>query len=102
MKKPFGYVDHRAIHQPDDKGLGAPPSAVMNTEDQFKAQKKALEFQEMYYPSECLLKQHAQSEAIRFAFAQGFEMAQRAMQERLDEMQEDLDFANEKGCNFTG
>jgi len=29
-------------------------------------------------------------------------MAQRAMQERLDEMQEDLDFANEKGCNFTG
>ena len=74
----------------------------MNTENQFKAQEKALEFQEIYYPSECLLDQRAQSEAIRFAFAQGFEMAQRAMQERLDEMQEDLDFANEKGCNFTG
>jgi DNA polymerase III delta subunit len=57
----------------------------MNTEDQFKAQKKALEFQEMYYPGECLLKQRAQSEAIRFAFAQGFEMAQRAMRERLNQ-----------------
>jgi hypothetical protein len=58
---------------------------IMNTKNQFEAQRKALEFQEMYYPSDCLLKQRAQSEAIRVAFAQGFEMAQRLMQERLDE-----------------
>ena len=60
----------------------------MNNEDQFEAQRKALEFQEMYYPSDCLLKQRAQSEAIRVAFAMGFEIAQKLMQERLDEMQE--------------
>ena len=57
----------------------------MNTEDQFEAQKKALEFQEIYYPGEWWLKQHAQSEAIRFAYSQGFEMAQIAMQKRLNQ-----------------
>ena len=54
---------------------------IMNTKNQFEAQKKARAFQEMYYPSDGLLKQHDQSEAIRFAFAQGFEMAQKAIQE---------------------
>ena len=60
------------------------PTNNMNTENQFKAQEKAMEFQEMYFPGECLLDRRAQSEAIRFAFAQGFEMAQRAMQKDLD------------------
>jgi len=96
--------DHMRLDSPEPEDHQPPcyPIFIMNTDNQFEAQKKALEFQEMYYPSDCLLKQHAQSEAIRFAFAQGFEMARRSMQERLDEMQEDLDFANGKGCNFTG
>lgn len=51
-------------------------------EEQFEAQKKALKFQEMYYPSNTApLNQKDQSEAIRFAFAMGWEMAQRAIQD---------------------
>lgn len=54
------------------------PLPIMKTEDQFEAQKMAIQFQKIYYPDDCLPKQPDQAEAIRFAFAQGFEIAKRA------------------------
>ena len=45
-------------------------------EDQFEAQKKAIEFQEMYYPINSPLTQKEMQEAVRFAFSQGWAMCE--------------------------
>jgi len=43
--------------------------------EQFEAQKKAITFQNMYFPEDHQMNKKEQSDAIRFAYAQGFEMA---------------------------
>jgi hypothetical protein len=43
--------------------------------EQFEAQKKAITFQEQYYPESKKMTKVDQSQAIRIAYAQGFEMA---------------------------
>ena len=63
---------------------------------QFEAQIKAIKFQEIYYPCERKMKQKEQSEAICFAFSQGYEMATRAMQKRVKELEEELENKNSK------
>lgn len=45
-------------------------------ENQFEAQKKAIEFQEMYYPINYPLTQNEMQEAVRFAFSQGWAMCE--------------------------
>lgn len=54
-------------------------------------QKRAIEFQEMYYPSNTApLNQNDQAEALRFAYAQGWEMGVKSY---IKEAQEDeIDF----------
>jgi hypothetical protein len=53
----------------------------MNEKDlfgEFEAEQKAIQFQELYYPADGdkLRRNEVFREAVRFAFAQGFKMAQ--------------------------
>lgn len=57
----------------------------------FEVQKKAIKFQEMYYPSDFVLSQKDQGEAIRFAYATGFEMASRSLIDLLKEAAEHIE-----------